>query len=224
MPLLSNAMWHSLSGAHAHLSAGTDRIRRYAKGISPMIGYGDPSRPEFDAIAPFCEAGERFYCAEWTGAEPDGWKIEVDSSMCAMVWDAPAPPVDDALGAVRLTQAHVPQMVALTELTRPGPFGTRTIELGEWHGVFDGDRLVAMAGERMQVDNLHEVSGICTLPEYRGRGLAKRLTALMVRIQLARGERPCLHVASANTPARELYRKMGFALDQEVAMRIVSRR
>ena len=115
-------------------------------------------------------------------------------------------------------------MVALTEVTRPGPFGDRTIELGEWHGVFDGDKLIAMAGERLKAGELHEVSGICTLPEYQGRGLAKRLTLLIIRIQLARRETPFLHVASTNTRARELYRKLGFVLDQEVAMRVVSRK
>jgi ribosomal protein S18 acetylase RimI-like enzyme len=223
MPLLSNIMWRALSGSHRRFSAGTERIRRYAKGISPLIGYEDPARPDFAALSPFVEAGERFYCAEWTGPEPAGWKIEVDSSMCAMVWDAPAPPPDEALDAIPLRAEHVPQMMALTELTRPGPFGNRTIELGGWHGVFDGDKLVAMAGERMQDGKLHEVSGICTLPEYQGRGLARRLTAFVVRNQLARGETPCLHVASANTRARELYRKLGFVEDQEVAMRVVSR-
>ena len=30
--------------------------------------------------------------------------------------------------------------------TNPGPFGIRTIELGEYFGVFDGAQLVAMAG------------------------------------------------------------------------------
>jgi ribosomal protein S18 acetylase RimI-like enzyme len=224
LPTLANIIWRSFIGSHAHLATGTDRIRRYARGYSPLIGYVDPARPDFQALAYFCEPGEKFYCAEWRGAEPAGWKVEVDSSMCAMVWDAPPPGRDDSLEAVRLRGEHVPQMLALTEATRPGPFGNRTIELGEWHGVFDGDRLIAMAGERLQDGDLHEISGVCTLPEYRGRGLAKRLTALVIRVQLARGEIPFLHVASANIRALELYRRMGFVLDQEVAMRVVSRR
>lgn len=223
MPNFVNIVWRAFTGAHAHLTTGTDRIRRYARGYSPLIGFADPDHPAFDALAPFCEPGERFYCAEWRGAPPAGWKIEVDSAMCAMAWNAPAPPPDDSLGAVRLRTEHVAQMMALTELTRPGPFGDRTIELGEWHGVFDGDRLVAMAGERLQAGDLHEISGVCTLPGYRGRGLARRLTALIVRTQLARGDRPFLHVASANASARELYARMGFVHAREVAMRVVSR-
>ncbi len=223
MATLANIIWRSFSGSHAHLATGTERIRRYAQGYSPMIGYEDPGRPDFEAIAPCCAPGELFYCAEWRGPTPAGWKLELDSAMCAMLWNGPVPEPDDSLGAVRLRAEHVPLMVALNEATRPGPFGKRNIELGEWHGVFDGERLVAMAGERLQAGRFHEISGVCTLPEYRGRGLAKRLTALIIRAQLARGEMPFLHVASANTLAREMYGKMGFTLDQEVTMRVVSR-
>lgn len=216
-------MWRAFSTSQAHLSRGTDRIRRFAPGYSPLIAYEDPTRPDFAAIAPFCAPGERFYCAEWTGPEPEGWKIEVDASMCAMLWVGATPEVDESLGAVRLRDEHVPQMMALTQLTRPGPFGERTIELGEWHGVFDGDRLIAMAGERLKSGKLHEVSGICTQPEHQGRGLARRMTELIVRIQLARGEQPFLHVAASNARALELYKRIGFVVEREVPMRVVSR-
>jgi predicted GNAT family acetyltransferase len=111
--------------------------------------------------------------------------------------------------------------MALAALTKPGPFAERTFELGEFYGVFEGDRLVAMAGERMQAGNLHEVSGICTQPDYQGRGLARRLTLLLVRRQLARGEIPFLHVASSNARARALYERLGFRLDREVPLRII---
>ncbi len=82
--------------------------------------------------------------------------------------------------------------------------------LGEWWGVLDAGRLVAMAGERLQAGNLHEVSGICTRPEYQGRGLAARLTQAIVRRQLDRGEIPFLHVMPENTRARALYERLGF--------------
>ncbi len=222
MATLANIIWRCFSGSQAHLATGTDRIRRFARGFSPLIGYHDPARPDFESLRSHCEPGERFYCAEWRGPEPAGWKVEVDTSMCAMLWSAGAPAPDDSLGAVRLGVEHVAQMMALTEAARPGPFGERTIELGEWHGVFDGERLVAMAGERLQCGGLHEISGVCTAPEHRGRGLAKRLTALIVRLQLSLGETPFLHVASANAPALELYRKMGFVMEREVAMRVIS--
>jgi ribosomal protein S18 acetylase RimI-like enzyme len=218
---LANILWRSLSGSHRHLATGTDRIRRYARGYSPLIGYADPSSPDFAALAAHCEAGERFYCAEWQGPEPAGWKVEVDTSMCAMLWNGATPAADPALGAVRLTRDHVPEMMALAAITRPGPFAERTFELGDFYGVVEEGRLVAMAGERMHAGSLREVSGVCTAPDRQGRGLAKRLTELIVRIQLARGQIPFLHVTSSNTRARALYERLGFRLDREVPLRIV---
>ena len=90
-------------------------------------------------------------------------------------------------------------LLALALLTKPGPFGPRTIELGEYFGYFDdGDRLIAMAGERMAAAGLHEISGVCTHPEHQGRGLARRLMLKLIRRQLLRGETPFLHVMRAN--------------------------
>jgi ribosomal protein S18 acetylase RimI-like enzyme len=72
-----------------------------------------------------------------------------------------------------LSAADVPDALALVELTRPGPFGPRTIELGRYLGFRDGGRLVAMGGERLRPAGHAEVSGVCTAPDARGRGLAE---------------------------------------------------
>jgi predicted GNAT family acetyltransferase len=65
--------------------------------------------------------------------------------------------------------------MALAQLTRPGPFGPRTIELGEYFGAVEDGRLVAMAGERMAASGLREISGVCTHPDHQGRGHPNRL-------------------------------------------------
>jgi len=66
----------------------------------------------------------------------------------------------------------VPEMLALAELTEPGPFRQRTIEFGGYMGIRDAGRLVAMAGQRLSLTGFTEVSAVCTHPEYRGRGYA----------------------------------------------------
>ena len=221
---LGNILWRALSGSHAHLTTGTDRIRRYAKGYTPLIGFADPAQPEFEALSPYCDIGERFYCAEWRGAAPRGWAVELDATMCAMIWNGgPAPDEDATLRAVRLGPSHVARMMALAAITKPGPFAERTAELGEFHGILEDGELLAMAGERMHAGTLREVSGVCTAPAHQGRGLGKRLTRLVIRRQLARGETPFLHVMSANAVARQLYERLGFRVDREVPVRIVCR-
>jgi predicted GNAT family acetyltransferase len=108
-------------------------------------------------------------------------------------------------------------------LTNPGPFGLRTIELGEYFGVFEGERLVAMAGERLHAGKYREVSGVCTHPDQQGRGLARRLSLKIVRLQLLRGQSPFLHVISSNTTAHALYEKLGFRDYRETVVRVVEK-
>jgi len=221
-PHLDNIFWQALSGPHRHLSSGSTQARRYARGFSPIVGFPDPRHPDFAALAPFCEPGEQFYCDAWTGEPPAGWRIEAEATMFRMVWDAPAPAHDPAPDAVALGPEHAAQALELALLTRPGPFGLRTIELGDYFGYVDNGELIAMAGERMAAPGVREISGVCTRPGSEGQGLARRLMEKLIRRQLARGETPFLHVMRANTRAHELYLRMGFRDWCETPVRVVS--
>lgn len=165
--VLDNVMWNAPSGPHVRQSAGTATARRHAKGFSPIAGFPDPRRPDFHALSPYCEIGERFYC--------DG-----------------------------------------------GPFGPRTMELGACFGCFEGDRLVALAGERMHAGSFREVSGVCTHPDFQRRGLARRLMMKLVRQQLQRNEMPFLRVMRENQGARALCERTGFRNYAETVVRVVS--
>lgn len=221
--LLDNIMWHCLTGLHAPYSAGGERARRYAKGFSPIVGFPDPTQPDFDALTPHCEPGEHFYCDGWSGAAPAGWRVDAEATMFKMTWDGPPPAAEDgALDARPLGPDDAAQALELATLTKPGPFGLRTIELGDYFGCFDGDRLVAMAGERMRAGTLREISGVCTHPDFQGRGLARRLMLTLIRRELQRGETPFLHVMRANEGAHGLYQRMGFRDHREAVVRVVS--
>jgi predicted GNAT family acetyltransferase len=109
-----------------------------------------------------------------------------------------------------LTPVDVPQMMELVELTKPGPFSPRTIEMGEYIGVKVDGKLVAMGGERMKPEGHIEISAICTHPEHRGKGYAKAITGALTNMVLERGETPFLYVIANNTPAIKLYEKLGY--------------
>jgi GNAT superfamily N-acetyltransferase len=221
--LLDNIMWNCLSGPHAKFATGEGAVRRYAPGFSPIVGFEDPEHPDFDTLARYCEPGDCFYTDIWDGPAPAGWRIERDARMWKMVWQAPMPAEDPAPDAIPLRAENAGEAVELAKLTNPGPFGIRTPELGEYFGYFDGGRLIAMAGERMCAGDLQEVSGICTHPDFQGRGLAKKLTLKLVRLQMERGKTSFLHVISTNTVARTLYEKMGYRNYRETAVRVITR-
>jgi GNAT superfamily N-acetyltransferase len=227
--LLDNIVWHALTGPQAHFAAGRGAARRYAPGFSPIVGFEDPEHPDFDALRPFCAVGESFYCDGWSRPAPAGWQVDTEATMFKMVWQGGIPLADAPQATPPLQPlgpGHAQAALALATLTRPGPFGPRTIELGDYVGCFDANdgSLVAMAGERMQAGRLREISGVCTHPGAQGRGLARRLMLHLVARQLARGETPFLHVMRANTLAHALYERMGFVTLRESVVRVVSRR
>jgi len=154
---------------------------------------------------------------------PAGWTVDEETSMAQLLWPGAPPGDDEALQAVRLGPEHVGEVLELVALTQPGPFGPRTPELGEYYGVFEDGRLVAMAGERMSAGRLQEVSAVCTHPAFQGRGFARRMVAKLLRRQVGRGQLPFLHVVDENTAARRLYERMGFEHHQDLVVRVITR-
>jgi ribosomal protein S18 acetylase RimI-like enzyme len=221
--LLDNIMWNCMSGPHAVFASGEGDVRRYAKGFSPIIGCREPQQPDFATLSSYCDPGESLYIDRWTGTAPQGWRIEKEARMFKMIWDAPPLTEEAAPDAIPLRTEHASLALELATLTNPGPFGIRTPELGEYFGYFDGGRLIAMAGERMCAGDLHEVSGICTHPDFQGRGLARKLTLKLVHRQMRRGKTPFLHVMSHNAPARALYEKLGFRNYCDTVVRVVQK-
>jgi predicted GNAT family acetyltransferase len=123
--------------------------------------------------------------------------------------------------AIVLGPDDVPEMLALVERTKPGPFGPRTIELGTYLGIRRDGALVAMAGERLHPAGWTEISAVCTDESYRGAGLATRLVRAVAAGIRARREVPFLHAAAANTTAIRLYESLGFTLRREVSFLIL---
>ncbi|MGC4046299.1 MAG: GNAT family N-acetyltransferase [Armatimonas sp.] len=221
MEQLNHIFWNALSGSQRPLTLGTDTARRYAPGISPLAAFADPKHPDFDALASHCTPGEKFYCYFWTEHLPTNWRIEHEFPVLRMLWQGTEISSPDPEGIVRLGPEHTEQAMELTALTRPGPFGPRTMELGEYFGVFENGRLCAMTGERLYATPLREVSAVCTHPDFQGRGLARRLMTFVMHRQLQRGEIPFLHVATENTVARSLYERLGFRNFTETLIRVI---
>ena len=105
-------------------------------------------------------------------------------------------------------------MLAIVERTRPGPFAQRTVALGRYLGLRSdaGDRLVAMAGERIHPTGYTELSAVCTDTEARKRGLATRLVRAVAAGIEARDEIPILHVLAENHSAIRVYEALGFEI------------
>jgi GNAT superfamily N-acetyltransferase len=128
------------------------------------------------------------------------------------------------LEIVPLSTINIDEMVALTELTKPGPFRTRTIEFGNYHGIFKDGKLAAMGGERLHLDGYTEVSAICTHPNYQGKGYAAKITSFLTASVIAKGQTAFLHARTDNTKALDVYKRLGYEIRSIIQFYIIKRK
>lgn len=103
------------------------------------------------------------------------------------------------------------ELLAFVKKFYPYYFKNRTPELGRYFGIFKEDKLVAVTGERMQMDDMTEVSAVITDIDHLGKGYAQQLVAFVSQKIFEDGKTPFLHVAENNIGAKKLYEKLGFA-------------
>ncbi len=210
--VLLRPVWTALSTRQAALAIGDDQARRFPPEIGTLAGVRDDSDDSLRALAALVpETGPLLLLQADPIAIPPGTIATITAEGVQMVAERIVPALLDAR-IERLTDADAPAMLALATLTKPGPFAAKTHTLGEFWGIKDDGVLVAMAGERTKLAGYTEVSGVCTHPAARGRGLARVLSAWMSARIAERGETPYLHAYAANTAAIELYRSLGFAI------------
>lgn len=210
---LDDPVGSALDGAQRGIALREGRARAYDRRMSPFAALpADPERDDWDALARLLGPGGVGTLVGSAARAPEDWTVLRRVDGFQMVADGPVSGIrpDGPEELVPLGGDDSPRMVDLARRTEPGPFELRTVEFGGYLGVLDGDRLVAMAGERMAPDGAVEISGVCTDPDHRGRGLAGRLVVAVAGAIAARGATPFLHVSAANIGARRLYAALGF--------------
>ena len=208
---LDNPVRSSLTGPHARFAERRGNVLRYPLEVSPFVALPDePGEADWADAAFLAGPGGMLPLARAVIAPPPGWKVTVIGDGVQMTGEDLAAAASADPEAVPLGPADVPEMLDLTERTKPGPFMTRTVELGTYLGFRRDGELVAMAGERLHPAGWAELSAVCTDPAWRGRGLATRLILALTAEITARGEIPFLHALTANTTAIKLYEDMGF--------------
>lgn len=224
---LDNPIWNSLLTEHSSFAISNHQARRYPSAIGPLSGITHQSAENYRALRPLAgpEGILVLFCTE-KPAPPPTWTLIRGGLLTQMICEDPQPV---ALELTRgeifrpLTTADVPEMVALAQLTEPGPFRERTIELGPFFGIFDDGRLVAMAGERMHLPHHVEVSAVCTHPEARGRGYARMLISIVMDEIRQRGKTPFLHSLADNDAAIRVYENLGFTQRRTFELAVLKR-
>jgi ribosomal protein S18 acetylase RimI-like enzyme len=217
--MFDNLIWQALTTNHAALAEGDDRARRYQPEVAGFAAIESETPAAWAALARLAGDDRQpmvLLLPAVNDGPPAGWTSIGGGLGNRMVLGSLNAAPSVRVEIQPLGEEHVPQMLALVQLTAPGPFRVRTIEMGNYYGVFEDGALVAMAGERLQTPGVTEVSAVCTHPEARGRGLASALSHHVASGIIGRGKHPILHVADGNVTAQRVYERLGFVVGCKV--------
>jgi GNAT superfamily N-acetyltransferase len=220
---LDNPMWSALNGPHRELAQRFGELRWYPPSIAPFVAMPSPDIvPDLESAHRHGLSDQAYFVGVCPSSLTGGWRIVSRSQILQLFPGADQPEIDEDAGQV-LGPADRVAMRELTRIAFPDFFRERTAELGLYLGLYEGERLIAMAGERLALSGLQEISGVCTHPDFGGRGHARRLTRALMSRHRRRGVGSFLHVSEGNTLARRLYESMGFAVRASLAMCKVER-
>ena len=215
---MDNPVWSALRGPHGHLSARHADLRWYPPSIAPFVAI--PSAeilPDLESAHHQGLGDPAYFVGVCPGALPVGWHVISRSNILQLFPTIEVPQTGEDAGVV-LGEADRGAMRELTQLAFPDFFREHTAKLGVYLGIYEGTQLIAMAGERMALTGLQEISGVCTHPEFAGRGHARRLTRALLSRHRRRGVGSFLHVSEGNAVARRLYESMGFVVRASLPM------
>lgn len=223
-----NPPMEALRSSQRHFAITAGRAIKYPAEVTPFAALEDYSLEALQDLFTIMEPGEATYIiSEAPPAMPMGLSCGGPLGVKQMTYpgDRSLPAGFESGGAViePLSCANAVEMVELTSIAFPGFFRIRTCEMGTYYGIRHDGRLVAMCGERMNIGDYHEISGLCTHPDFRGRGYAAVLMMQLMRDHRDAGLHSYLHVSANNANAIALYQRMGFVHRGEFQLRLITR-
>lgn len=214
--LLDNPIWNALISGNKNLANGDSKAKFVNRDVGAFAGLKENNVE--DLISLHEQTPEETPVVLFVPTEitiPEEWQILIKKPLLQMVYLYKTPPLVKT-DVVQLVEKDIPAMLSLTALTEPGPFLSRTIDFGNYQGIFEGKELVAMAGQRLQPSPYIEISAVCTHPNHLGKGYAGTLVSNQIHNILDGSNIPFLHVLPENVSACGLYQKLGFEVRKEM--------
>ena len=208
---LDNPIWTALNSGSASFAYGNGTVRFIDRRIGFFAGIPLYDTEHLDQLYAEMDSGMRVIVFTPGYLNLDAkWKVRNDNALLQMVFDKPSINLSLDASIRALAAADVPEMLALTQLAKPGPFLENTIAFGGYFGFFVDGKLVSMAGTRLAAGPYTEVSAVCTHPDFVGRGLAQRVLPHVLNYIQQQGQIPYLQLYPDNLPAYRLYQRLGF--------------
>jgi ribosomal protein S18 acetylase RimI-like enzyme len=213
---LDNPLWYALNGAQKPFSTGSAQVKRYKPGILPFAAYDHRCPDQIASLNGFLDKDDIFFLVGVLPSLPLQWQLVKEFPCEQMVLEQSVPIAQEpatrheTASVTSLTGDDKDAMFELIYRVQPGYYERDTHQLGNYFGIWQDGRLVAIAGERMRLDGMVEISAVCTDPAFTGRGYAQQLVMHLSRTNLENGNLPFLHVLTSNERAIRLYERLGF--------------
>ena len=205
---LDNPVWYSLSEAHNDISINYHNVKFYDPAYCPFGGFieNNSVASQIDEysklITHFFVVGEK---------PPFSGKIFLKNELiCLQMILEKRIEINIGEKIIELDDALAEPLSKLVNEVQPGYFKKKTSLMGNYIGILKEGKQVAVAGERMKMNDFTEVSAVVTHPSYKGKGFAKQLVAHTANKIFDENKTPYLHVAETNFDAIMLYEKLGF--------------
>jgi ribosomal protein S18 acetylase RimI-like enzyme len=214
--VLHNPVFNALSTTDKDFNFGNESVRFFDEEVSPFAGFANDNTKGFEELYELLPQGRKIlYAIPAPIPHPQGWQVQHEIEGLQFVYEGPAIN-EEFTNIVPLNETHVDEMIALTRLTKPGPFAKRTIDFGSYHGIFENGTLAAMTGQRLHINDYTELSAVCTHPNHLGKGYATMLLKHQLQIILNHNQKPFLHVRADNERAIAVYERLGFKVSRQM--------
>src|SRR5690242_12803257 len=152
MNALDRPVWASLTTHHVPLSEGNAWARRFMRDVNLFASACDDSPAALAALVDLVKPEDSIFILQVPHIviPAAGFAVAKAAKGVQMVATRSLKSEATFEEMVTLGDEDAPEMLALAELTEPGPFLRRTHAMGNFLGIRIGGRLAAMAGERMR--------------------------------------------------------------------------
>jgi ribosomal protein S18 acetylase RimI-like enzyme len=213
---LDNPVWYSISESHKNFGIDFGTIKFYHPDYCPFGGLIALDNIEV-SISEYAKLTDNFFIIGQKPNVPDSLKVKNELVCLQMIIRAKIEAaIEDQI--IKLEEEHLSDLLGLVKIVYPDYFKKKTSSLGNYYGIYKNNQLVAVTGERMQMDEYTEVSAVITHPEHTGTGYAKQLVSHVVNAIFEQNKTPFLHVSESNIGAIRLYEKLGFQTRKKISV------
>jgi ribosomal protein S18 acetylase RimI-like enzyme len=240
--LLDNPYWGALCTTQSDYAIGSSLAKRFPADVIPFAGLANKGPEALAALHALLAPGESIFVTSPHPLDSQQFQelrqlpgLQMAHPPGTRILDPSDGSVADAPVIQELGPQDIPEMLALKAIAFPGYFGPRAASLGKFFGIRaprsannqggsnNPGELVAMAGERLKLAGMCEISAVCTHPQHVGKGYAAALIQHLLRVHAAEGTESFLQVVNANTRAIALYQRLGFIPTRPITWRQIQR-